>query len=221
MSDDASETKDAEEKPTEEKSPVLAVKDGGTPKKEAAHKLLGEFFDVKGDNFLGSGMSFTDWNRTADFLRYERWYGTQVQEEQRRRMKYIVAMAAEHERLCERDRFASAWSERCIEAVIEGDWNDVKMWAEHLKFEQEGPNIRNVAAPNFAKFVEIALEAYETRPKVFCPVCRKPAPQESIGKHHDGRHVCPWCKIVHDDEGKWVDKDKANLKPVEDEVDDG
>lgn len=212
MSDD--ERDDHEKAPEEKKSPVLAVKDGGFPEKGAARKLLGEFFDVDGANFMGSGMTFTEWTRTADFLRYERWYATQTKDERRRRMKHIVALAAEHQRICERDLFATMWSELCIEAVIAGDWNEVKLCIGTLKFEHEGPNIRNVAAPIFAKFVEIAQEAYDTRPQVYCPICRKPAPASFIGKHPDGRHVCPWCKVVHDDEGNYEDEAKANLQAV-------
>ena len=178
-----------------------------------------KFFNVDGDNFMGSGMNLTDWMRTADILRYERWYGSQVQDERQRRMKYIVALAAEHERICERDQFATRWSEACIEAVIAGDWDEVKMWIGSLKFDHEGPNIRSAAAPKFAKFVEIAQAAYDTRPKVYCPVCRKPAPTSFIGKHPDGRHVCPWCRVVHDDEGNYEDEAKANLQPVGDPED--
>jgi hypothetical protein len=85
------------------------------------------------------------------------------------------------------------------------------MGIETLKFEEERREYRQEIAKRFARFVSIAQEAYDTRPKVFCPVCMRPAPAESIGAFHDGRHVCPWCEIVHDDEGQWLERDKANL----------
>jgi len=207
---------DSKKKPEDTRSPVLKVMDGARPRGDEARKLLDGLFDVYGDNFLGSGMSFHEWTITGDVLRYHRWYGTQAQEERRRRMKYIIAMAVEHDRICQQDLFATAWSQSCIEAIIAGDWDELRICTDMLKFEQESEEIRNIAAAKFLKFVEIAEEAYVTRPKVFCPVCRKPTPKDHIGSFHDGRHVCPWCDVVHDDEGKWVEKGKASVTPVED-----
>jgi hypothetical protein len=208
---------DKKEKPEDTRSPTLKVQDGGQPRGDEAQGWIKKLFDIEGDNFLGSGMNFHEWSRLGDVIRYHRWYGTQARDEKKRRMKYVVAMSVEHDRICQQDRFATFWSEACIEAVIAGDWNEVKMWAGSLKFEEESPDLRNIAAPKFAKFVEIALEAWETRPKVFCPVCRKPTPEDYIGKHHDGRHVCPWCDVVHDDAGEWVEKDKAHMSSVDEQ----
>jgi hypothetical protein len=198
-----------------DKNPVLEVKDGGYPKKGEGLKILGEFFDVNGDNFLGSGMNAVDWSATADFLRYQRCFITQPLYEKRRRMEYIVKLAAEQERLMAQERFATSWSENIIEAIIEGDWKAVKMWAEHLRFEDEPTSFRAQAAARFVKFVEIAMEAYETRPKIFCPRCRKPPPSEMIASWHDGRHVCPWCDVVFDDAGNAEDKARARLQSLD------
>lgn len=201
----------------EKKSPELEVRDGGMPDRKKLRELLhGTFLDVHGDNFMGSGMGFMEWVRTMDLLKYERWYGTQTREERRRRMKYLIQLCAEQERLVEDDISATGLSEAVIENVIEGDWIEVKSWIEHLKFEEERGEYRSLMAKRFEKFVEIAQEAYDTRPKVFCPLCRKPAPKEYIGKWHDGRHVCPWCHVVHDDEGNHVDEGKAKLSAVKD-----
>lgn len=208
---------DRNEKKKDERAPTLKTEDGGMPRGEEAQALLKKLFDMEGDDFLGSGMNFHEWIRLGDVLRYRRFFGNQAREERRRRMKYIVALSVEHDRICQQDRFATAWSEATIEAVINGDWDEVKMWTDTLEFRDEAPQIRNIAAPKFAKFVEVAREAWETRPKVFCPVCFRPAPQEYVGKHDDGRHVCPWCKIVHDDAGEWVEQDKAHVKPVPEE----
>jgi len=203
-----------DEKLEDTRTPAQKVADGGRPRGEEGKKMLEDFFNLKGDNFMGSGMGFHEWSFTADLVRYRRWQASQAKDEQKRRMKYIVAMSVEHDRICQQDRFATFWSEDCIRAVIDGDWNEVKMWADSLKFEGEGVEIRNIAAPKFAKFVEIALEAYETRPKVFCPVCHRPPPQEFLASFHDGRHVCPWCDVVHDETGEWVEKDKAHVQAV-------
>lgn len=197
------------------KNPTLEVKDGGFPSRTEAPGILKTLFDTKGNNFLGSGLSFADWSRTADYLRYERSFVTQTPEEQRRRMHYIVKLSAEQERILEIELFATLWSESVIRGIIEGDWKAVKMWTESLLFLEESEHIRNIAAPRFAKFVEIAREAYDTRPTVFCPVCRKAPPQEKIKSWEDGRHVCPFCSIVFDDEGNFQDKARARLKPVD------
>lgn len=202
----------------EKKSPVLRVKDGGAGDRDTINLFRGTFLDVHGDNFMGSGLDFHEWFRTMDTLRYDRWFGTQAREERRRRMKYIVKLCAEQERILEEHGLqATGLSEALIENVIEGDWVGVKAWIEGLKFEEEAGRYRSVMASRFAKFVEIAQEAYDTRPKVFCPVCARPAPKEHVGSFHDGRHECPWCKIVHDDEGNFVERAKANLSAVEDE----
>jgi hypothetical protein len=205
-----------DEKPEDTRSPTLKVKDGDTPRGAEAQGWIKKLFDLEGDDFLGTGMNFHEWSRLGDGLRYHRFLGNQARDERKRRMKYIVALSVEHDRICQQDRFATYWSEACIEAVINGDWNEVKMWAESLKFKDEGADIRNLAAPKFAKFVEIALRAWETRPRVFCPICRRPTPGEHIGKYPDGRHICPWCKVVHDDAGEWVEQDKAHMSTVED-----
>jgi hypothetical protein len=199
----------------EKKSPVLEVMDGGMPKGDLASKFLGGFLDVKGTNFFGSGMSFPEWSATADFLRYRRSFVTQPLEEQTRRLKYIVALSAELERMRQTDVFATAWCEYTIKTIIEGDWKMVAMWTESMLFKEEIVDIRNLAAPRFAKFVEIATEAYETRPKVFCPVCHKPPPAAKLASWQDGRHVCPWCDLVFDDTGKSESTGRARLHTVD------
>jgi len=201
----------------EKRSPQLEVRDGGMPPRAEIQKLLkGTFLDVYGENFMGSGLGFSDWMRTMDILRYERWHGNQARDEKKRRMKYLIALCAEQERLVESDISATGLSEALIEALVQGDWNEVKSWASALTFEEENQSWREEMQKRFAKFVEIAQEAYETRPKVFCPVCRRPTPKQNIGSFKDGRHECPWCAIIHDDTGKFVEKDKAHLSPVED-----
>lgn len=199
----------------EKKSPVLEVKDGGMPDRQTMKLLRGTFLDPQGPDYMGSGLSFSEWFATADVLRYNRWFGTQTREEQQRRMRYVIALCAEQERLVAASLFACGTSQGLIEKVIEGDWNSVKMTIETLRFNHECEELRTREATRFAKFVALAQEAYDTRPKVFCPVCTQATPRDQIGSFHDGRHVCPRCQIVHDDEGNWVKKDRANLSPVE------
>lgn len=192
-------------------NPTLEVKDGGHPGR-ASKSLLASFLDTKGNNFLGSGISFSDWVRTADYLRYERCYITQTREEKRRRLMYLVRLAGELERILDHHLFATSWAEAVIEGVLEGDWKQVAMWCAMLTFEDEDPHVREVAAPIFAKFVEIGREAHATRPVVFCPVCRKQPTK--LRTWADGRHLCPNCDVVFDDSGNAVPKARAHLRPV-------
>ncbi len=204
----------------EKRSPELEVKDGGVPsRKELRNLLHGTFLDVHGDNFMGSGLGFSEWAKTMDILKYERWYGNQAREEKKRRMQFLLQLCAEQERLVSTDISATGLSENLIENRIEGDWNGVKCWIDGLKFDEERGEYRSLMAKRFEKFVAIAQEAYDSRPKVFCPGCRKPAPKQNIGSWPDGRHECPWCEIVHDNEGNWAQKDKANIRAVKDESD--
>jgi hypothetical protein len=195
---------------------MLEVKDGGMPDRKTLERMRGTFLDPKGGNFLGSGMDALEWIAMSNILNFDRWQGTQCREERRRRMQYLIPLCAEQERLVTENLQATGLSEHLIEDLIGGDWNGVKMGIEILKFREERGEYRSLQAKRFAKFVEIAQEAYDTRPMVFCPVCARPAPREHVAAWHDGRHVCPWCEIVHDDEGHFVDKAKANLSPVKD-----
>lgn len=205
---------------TEEKrSPQLQIHDGGLPDREEMSKLKGTFLDVYGENFMGSGLGFSDYLRMGEFLRYERWLGNQARDEKRRRMGYLIKLCAEQERIVEEDISATGISQGLIESLIEGDWNGVKCDIGTLKFEEERKEWRDPLVQRFAKFVEIAQEAYDTRPKLFCPVCRKPTPKQNVGSWKDGRHECPWCNVIHNEEGDWVEKSKAHLSPVEETPD--
>jgi len=204
---------------TERKNPVLEVKDGGYPGREMLDSLKKTLFDTGGDNYLGSGMTFHDWFAMMDLLRYDRWQATQAPHEKRRRMRYLISLCAEQARLVEESIQATGIYEMLIEDLIAGDWKGVDCCIQSLKFEGERPEYRQPQAERFARFVKIAQEAYDTRPKVFCPVCMRPAPKEHVGAFHDGRHVCPWCEVVHDDEGNYEDRAKANLRPVKESED--
>lgn len=202
----------------EKNSPLLTVKDGGIPDRKTLKSLHSKLLDLDGHNFMGSGLNATEWFATMDVLRYDRWHGSQTAEEKRRRMKYVVLLCAEQKRLEDEDIQATGLSLALIENVIEGDWNSVTMWIEALKFREDRPDFRNRQAARFARFAEIAQEAYDTRPKVFCPLCVRPAPKDQVAAFRDGRHVCPWCDVVYDDAGTWTKKDRANLSPVEDDA---
>lgn len=207
----------SDENKEEKRSPQLEVRDGGMPERfEFQNLLKNTFLDVHGENYMGSGLGFSDWMRTLDILRYERWYGNQVRDEKKRRMGYLIALCAEQERLVATDISATGLSASLIECLIEGDWNGVKSWMASLTFKEDKNAWSGEMRERFAKFVAFAQEAYDTRPKVFCPLCRKPTPKQNIGSFKDGRHECPWCHIIHDDKGNAVEKDKAHLSPVED-----
>lgn len=192
--------------------PLLEIKDGEAPVGKQVGILRGLLIDPYSSNFMGSGLDFCEYMTTMDVLRYDRWYANQGREERERRMMYLIKLCAEQERLVEQSIQATGVSQSLIEAVIEGDWSAVQMWIEHLSFGEEHNEYRALTAKRFERFRQIAQEAYDTRPKVFCPQCLRPTPSDKLAD--DGRpHRCPWCKICHD--GRNVVDPIPTLHPVE------
>ena len=195
--------------------PALEIKDGGAPVGKQAKWIRENLLDTTSHNFLGSGLTFGEYMTTMDVLRYDRWYATQTRDERNRRMQYLIQLCAEQQRLVDESIQATGLSQSLIEAVIEGDWSAVHMWIQHLTFDDERGSFRSLQAKRFARFREIAQEAYDTRPTVFCPSCFRPAPERCIGSPPNDPHRCPWCDVVHD--GVTVqDVDRSPVRPVED-----
>lgn len=193
--------------------PLLEIKDGGAPVGKQVGMLRGSLLDPYSTNFMGSGLDFAEYMTTMDVLRYDRWYATQVRDERQRRMRYLIQLCAEQERLVEQSIQATGISQSLIEAVIEGDWSAVQMWIEHLHFGEEHNEYRAIQAKRFERFCQIAQEAYDTRPTVFCPQCLRPTPAQALVDDPDPPHRCPWCKIWHD--GTTLVDDPSALRPVE------
>lgn len=93
----------------------------------------------------------------------ESWFNQQ-RDERKRRLHFISQLCVELEKIKEQQMFATGLAELGIESIIEGDWKMVKEWADHFSFEDERDEIRIGCAEVYARFRELLLQAYETRP---------------------------------------------------------
>jgi hypothetical protein len=201
--------------------PKLSVVQGAEKAHGPVVKLLRErLFGVDSKSVFGSGLDMGEYFQTLDFLRYQRCIVTQPKYEQRRRMEYILRLSVEHAAIVAQDRFSTAWSEACIESIIEGNWEDLRIRIGMLTFDDERvvgarPAWAELARTRFVRFVEIATEALEGRPKVYCPLCVKPLDPERLHTFFDGRHECQRCDVVFDDDGTTTPRDRARLTTVD------
>jgi len=102
--------------------------------------------------------------------RVVRCYTLASREEQRARLRAVMALSVELERIKAQSLFATRIGEGAIETVIEGDWKGAEGYAEHRTFQGEGPEIQDASAPLWAVFVEtlrteiLLARARETSP---------------------------------------------------------
>lgn len=126
---------------------------------------LKELLSTEGDNFMGSGMSMQDYLLCLDLDTLSRSFNRQKRPERKRRMKFIVLLSAELEAIRQKvGIFSSGLAEGAIEGVIEGDWRLVKEFAGDFTFEHEGGETEKVYGPAYARFRELLMEAFNTRP---------------------------------------------------------
>jgi hypothetical protein len=86
------------------------------------------------------------------------WF-LQDKEARRHRLKTVIALSIELEKIRQVSIFSCGIGEQVIEAVIEGDWRGVELTTEMLTFEGEGPEIIDKYAPLWANFRTIAQTA--------------------------------------------------------------
>ena len=101
---------------------------------------LDDFLDPKGDNFLGTGLSVQDLMFEGRLKTIENSFPTLMGPEKKHRLHIILSLSAELQRIKKINMFGTASGEMAVESVINGDWTDVKMWAESLKFKEEDPS---------------------------------------------------------------------------------
>jgi hypothetical protein len=74
--------------------------------------------------------------------------------------------------------------------------------------------VKDGGMPDHKRFVEIAQEAYDTRPRVFCPRLRSSGP-EGVRRLAARRTPRLSWYLVHDEVGNYVEKTKASLSMME------
>lgn len=123
-------------------------------------KLLG-WLGLRSRDFLGTGMSFQEWNLLNDLERFGKTFENQKRDEKNRRILGIIRLSHELVKIREVSNFSTAFGESCIEAVIKGDWHDLAQHAKWLTFSDEfanRPDERKFYSELWATFREIIAE---------------------------------------------------------------
>lgn len=131
---------------------------------------LKELLDTTSDNFMGSGMTMQEYMLCIDLDALARSFHRQMRPERTRRLKYVILLSAELERIRrEVGIFASGLAEGAIEDVLMGDWRRAKEFAGDLVFDMEGGEIQEVYQAAYAPFRELLQEVFDTRPEAEPP----------------------------------------------------
>jgi hypothetical protein len=127
-----------------------------------------EFFNPKSRNFFGTGLTLEEFMATHMAEQVSRSWTIQPREEQKRRLHLVIELATELTKVRAQITFSTALAEAAIEAVITGDWTMVNEWARYFTFEDECEGVARgtyqSCAPFYARFRELLVAAYETRP---------------------------------------------------------
>ncbi len=86
---------------------------------------LRDLFGLDGGEFMNTGLTLTEWLTTRDLKKIADSYVQQTRTEQRRRLHYVIQLAAEGKRIREMERFGSVVLESAVENVMEGNWEYV------------------------------------------------------------------------------------------------
>ena len=76
-------------------------------------------------------------------------------DERKGRLRAIMRLSVELERIKVETVFATPLGEQIIEEIIEGDWADARKLATEFRFERESERLRIEEAPRWRTFVEI------------------------------------------------------------------
>lgn len=132
------------------------------PSKPDKRERLAELLGTGSKNFLGTGLTMEEFIQLFNAEKLAASWALQSTEERKRRRRTVIQLAQELGRIEEKSGFAMRLGELAIEAVIEGDWKMVQEWADHFSFDDEHEQIRDSAAPIWATFRELLLQALRT-----------------------------------------------------------
>ena len=97
---------------------------------------------------------------------YRASFRNQTRHEKQRRLTFVREMSLEWQRLMDADQnFCMAWVRGAVEEVIQGDWDGLKIAIDALRFKGTDRVWAEREREVFAPFVNIAQNAYESRPK--------------------------------------------------------
>ncbi len=104
---------------------------------------------------------------SARISEIERSWPFQDKDERKARLRTIIALSVELDKIKAVSTFSTLLGAGAIEDVIEGDWKSVSMWASFFTFEQEGPEYVQNYGPLWQGFVAIlrgaAVEAAQRK----------------------------------------------------------
>lgn len=126
--------------------------------KKDSRERFAELLGTDSKNFLGTGLTMTEFMQLHRAEQLAASWALQVPEEKKRRRRAVIQLSIELGRVQETMNFATGLAELAIEAVIEGDWKMVEGWAAHFTFDTEGSDLRDKCAPVFAVFRELLLQ---------------------------------------------------------------
>lgn len=92
--------------------------------------------------------------------RLARSWGVVSREERKGRLRAVMALSVELERIRAVSIFSTGLGEAVIEDIIEGDWEAASALGKHFTFESEGPATQAEYGPLWAKFVEVVTVEY-------------------------------------------------------------
>lgn len=111
-----------------------------------------EWFAEGTRNFFGSGLTAGEFLLLGFAERFKRSFGQQRLDERRRRLWFVTELSIQLRGIRCSTNFATALAESAIMEVVEGDWDMVKMWAEHFGKDPHG---------DFARCADDVRELYQ------------------------------------------------------------
>jgi hypothetical protein len=135
-------------------------------KPDKGARLL-ELLGTTSNNFLGSGLTASEFMQLYRAEQIAASWVLQPTEEKKRRRRAVIQLSQELGRIQQATEFSTRLCELAIESVIEGDRKMVEEWAEHFTFNEEGGEsdqhgVRARYAPVFATFRELLLQTLRT-----------------------------------------------------------
>jgi hypothetical protein len=135
-----------------------------TAKKDHRARFL-ELTGADSQNFLGTGLTAQEFIQLHSAEQIAASWALQDKKERKRRLHLVMELCAELTKIKEHVNFATGLAECGIEAVIKGDWPSVKDWADSFSFKDENEPLQKEYGAVYARFCELLLQAYATRPE--------------------------------------------------------
>lgn len=86
-------------------------------------------------------------------------YGLQSPDERKARLRTVMALSVELDKIRQQNRFSTALAEGPIEDIIKGDWRGASQYIEMFEFKDEGAEIKERIAPLWEAFRDILRAA--------------------------------------------------------------